>query len=85
MNFLLRNLFFIFVLAFLIVDSLFLFSGTSTMPEELNIIIRSYIIYIPIVAILQVLVLSGLAYLTSIKPIRSLKKEIAFFLTGSKQ
>jgi serine phosphatase RsbU (regulator of sigma subunit) len=85
MNFLLRNLFFIFVLVFLIVDSLFLFSNTGSVPEELNQFIRWYMIYVPIVAILQVLMLSGLAYLTSIKPIRSLKKEIAFFLTGSKQ
>lgn len=78
MNFLLRNLFFIFVLLFLVVDGLFLLSGNIFSTEI-------YAIYAPIVAILEILVLSGLAYFTSIKPIRSLKKEIAFFLTGSKQ
>lgn len=84
MNFLLRNLFFIFVLLFLIIDGLFVFSD-SIPPSELSALIQGNTAYISIIAILEILILSGLAYLTSIKPVRSLKKEIAFFLTGSQQ
>lgn len=74
MNFLFRNLFFVFALVFLTLDGLFLFGGVLIGAE-----------YISAIAIVEILILSGLAYLTSIKPIHSLKKEIAFFLTGSKQ
>lgn len=84
MNFLLRNLFFIFVLLFLIIDGIFLF-GDSLLPPDLSALLQGNTAYISIIAILEILTLSGLAYLTSIKPVRSLKKEIAFFLTGSKQ
>lgn len=84
MNFLLRNLFFIFVLLFLLIDGVFLFGG-NVFSIEIYTILQSCIAYFPAIAILEILILSGLAYVTSIKPIRSLKKEIAFFLTGSKQ
>jgi serine phosphatase RsbU (regulator of sigma subunit) len=84
MNFLLRNLFFIFVFFFLLIDSVFLF-GEGILPTDIFTILESYKAYIPVISILEILILSGLAYVTSIKPIRSLKKEIAFFLTGSKQ
>lgn len=84
MNFLLRNLFFIFVFAFLVIDGFFLFGGTL-LPMSISSIIEEYAKYSVIINITEVLILSSLAYFTSIKPIRSLKKEIAFFLTGSKQ
>ena len=84
MNFLLRNIFFIFVLIFVIVDVLFLF-GESVFSLEMSTIIQTYKLYIPVIAIMEVLILTILAYFTSIKPVRALKKEIAFFLTGSKQ
>lgn len=74
MNFLFRNLFFVFAFIFLALDGLFLF-GDALISAE----------YTSVIAIVEILILSGLAYLTSIKPIHSLKKEIAFFLTGSKQ
>lgn len=77
MDSLLRNIFFIFVLIFLIVDGLFLLDENS--------IVQNYVSYIPALAMVEILILSSLAYFTSIKPIRSLKKEIAFFITGSKQ
>lgn len=84
MDFLLRNLFFIFVFVFLVVDGLFLF-GDTLLGAESYAIVQMYTTYIPAIAMLEVLILSGFAYFTSIKPVRSLKKEIAFFLTGSKQ
>ena len=84
MNFLLRNLFFIFVFIFLLLDGLFLF-GSAFLSTELFATLQTYTVYIPMIAIGEILILAGLAYFTSIKPIRSLKKEIAFFLTGSKQ
>lgn len=46
---------------------------------------QDYVPYIPVLAIIEILILSLLAYVTSIKPVRGLKKEIAFFLTGSKR
>ncbi len=84
MNFLLRNIFFVFVLIFVIIDGLFLF-GESILSLEMSTIIQAYSIYIPVIAIMEVLVLTTLAYFTSIKPVRALKREIAFFLAGSKQ
>lgn len=84
MNFLFRNLFFILVLACLLVNGLFLF-GDIILPGEWQSYLQMYTIYIPMIAMGEIILLSSLAYFTSIKPVRSLKKEIAFFLTGSKQ
>ncbi len=84
MNFLLRNLFFIFVLFFVILNSLFVFWDVF-LPPDWSSLFQLYSSYAPILAIIEILILASLAYVTSIKPIRSLKKEIAFFLTGSKQ
>lgn len=84
MNFLLRNLFFILVFLFLIINGLFLF-GEIILPTSWYTLLQSYMLYIPLLAIMEILVLSGLAYFTAIKPVHGLKKEIAFFLTGSKQ
>lgn len=91
MNFLLRNLFFLFVLLFLVIDGLFFLGNdivsldAGLLPKGLYDSIQAYAVYIPIIAITEIIILSVLAYYTSIKPIHSLKKEIAFFLTGSKQ
>ncbi|MDD2891902.1 MAG: SpoIIE family protein phosphatase [Candidatus Gracilibacteria bacterium] len=77
MNFLLRNIFFIFAILFLGIDIFFVFSN--------DFLTEKYIPYVFVIAILEVSILSSLAYYSSIKPIRSLKKEIALFLTGAHQ
>lgn len=84
MNFLLRNLFFLFVFIFLVINGLFLL-GDFILPAQWYTLLQGYVMYIPALTIIEILLLSALAYFTSIKPVRSLKKEIAFFLTGSKQ
>ncbi|OIP53032.1 hypothetical protein AUK10_03035 [Candidatus Gracilibacteria bacterium CG2_30_37_12] len=84
MNFLLRNIFFIFVFLFLVADAFFIF-GDIFVGTEIYTSLQAYITYFPGIAIGEIIILSGLAYITSIKPIRSLKKEIAFFITGSKE
>lgn len=80
MNFLLRNLFFLFAFLFLALDA-FLVLGGDILPGFSELPQTSVVL----VAALEIIVLSGLAYLTSIKPVKSLKKEIALFLAGSKQ
>lgn len=84
MNSLFRNIFFIFVLLFLLIDTLFLFSD-PILGTEIYAIVQLSREYFPIITILEIIFLSLLAYTTSIKPIRNLQKEIAFFITGSKQ
>jgi hypothetical protein len=65
-------------------DAFFLFGDILT-GTGIYTFLQEYIMYFPGVAILEIIILSGLAYITSIKPIRSLKQEIAFFITGSKE
>jgi len=77
MNFLLRNIFFIFVLLFLAIDGFFIVDNSFIKIE--------YIEYIFLVTIIEIVLLSIIAYTTSIKPIRILKKEIALFLTGAQK
>ena len=84
MNFLLRNLFLIVAFLFLVLNGLFLF-GDRILPFEIQAILQTYAVHIPVIAIGEIFILSMLAYFTSIKPVRSLKKEIAFFLMGSNQ
>lgn len=66
------------------VNVLFLLNEKS-LSHSWHAIISAYSTYFPVIAIGEIAILSLLAYLTSIKPIRSLQKEIAFFITGSKQ
>ncbi len=80
MNFLLRNIFFLFVLIFLIINGL-LIGGDILLPPEWNSLVAPFVSHAAIIAIFQICILSALAYMTSIQPIRSLKKEIALFLT----
>lgn len=84
MNFLLRNLFFLVFSFFLLSDIALIvwkdaiFSGFSFISnEEVN--------YVMILALLEISILATIAYYTAIMPVRDLKKEIALFLTGSKE
>lgn len=86
MNFLLRNIVFIVFIIFFSIDGIFLASFLFSIPlipdEILGLMQKPSVIFI--FTIFQIVLLMLLAYFTSIKPIRGLKKEIASFITGSK-
>ena len=77
MNYLLRNIFFIFVFLFLTIDGFFIVDNNFIKIENIE--------YIFLITIIEIVILSIIAYTTSIKPIRILKKEIALFLTGAQK
>lgn len=87
MNFLLRNQFLVIFFVFFVLDSVLFVSGLVAVPffsGGVSVFLRSNALFSQSLMLAEVSILAVFAYTTYMTPVRSLKKEIALFLTGSK-